>query len=382
MAIELFTYDDAIQHLTDQFEAVTSSNTRIGRNARRAVDNVYRDFPNLTRWTYYTRRTTLKTVASYSTGTVAYDHAGGSSERMVTLTTGTWPTWARFGTIRLNSVDYRIASRVSDSVITLLEEDNPGDDIAAGATYTLWRGTYPLPVDFRKLMSLVDVSQSKQMPIISVGEWQRRRSITHDSPGVPWSAAIFGDGEYYGGLQLALEPPPSSIRSYDMLYEAKPRDLNVVSFASGTVNTSGTGGTISTGTLPQNIAGSVVRFSSSATAPTNKYGSNPFYEQRVIQSRDGDTTFTMDQALTSNLTGVAYTISDPIDLENVMMQTGFLRMCEAEFAKIQNLEDYGERLVIAQKACRDAAGNDRRTLAAGPTTDIVRRWRDLPVTTD
>lgn len=383
MAIELFTYSDAVEHLRDVFDFTDTS--RLGRNARRAVDNVYREFPNMTRWTYYVRRQTLATSASQSSSTVTYDHTGGSSERMVTLASGTWPSWARFGVIRLDSVDYRVATRVSDTVLTLFEEDNPGDDLAAGTTYELSRAAYPLPLDFRRLLTLVDVDQSLQTPLISPQEWQRRRALLHDNPGVPWAATIMGDGDYYGALQLAFEPPPSTVRSFDMLYEAKPRDINIVSYATGTVSTSSTTVTGSGTTFPTDCVGSIIRFgvSASSTAVTNKYGTNPFTEQRVITARGGATNLTVDVAPTSAYSaGTAFSISDPIDMENVAMRTAFLRMIEAEYAKLTQLKDWAERFALAQQACRIATGNDRRDTAAQPAGDILRRWRDLPVTTD
>lgn len=73
---------------------------------------------------------------TYSTGTVAYDHTGGANERQLTLSGGTWPTWAKLpGRVFINDDWYALNTRVSDTVVTLTSGDNPGSDIAAGASY-------------------------------------------------------------------------------------------------------------------------------------------------------------------------------------------------------------------------------------------------------
>lgn len=73
---------------------------------------------------------------SYSTGTVVYDHTGGANERQLTLTGGTWPTWAKSpGRIFINEDWYSLDTRVSDSIVTLKSTDNPGADVASTTFY-------------------------------------------------------------------------------------------------------------------------------------------------------------------------------------------------------------------------------------------------------
>lgn len=69
---------------------------------------------------------------TYSTGTVVYDHTGGANERQLTLTSGTWPTWAKLpGRIFINNDWYSLDTRVSDSIVTLRITDNPGSDVSS-----------------------------------------------------------------------------------------------------------------------------------------------------------------------------------------------------------------------------------------------------------
>ena len=83
-------------------------------------------------WRYMDRWFKFTTDASYSTGSITYDHTGGSSERLVTLASGTWPTWAAYGIVLINQQMYQVEQRLSDTTLTLTEQANPGSDLAAG----------------------------------------------------------------------------------------------------------------------------------------------------------------------------------------------------------------------------------------------------------
>lgn len=341
--------------------------TRLGRIARRAVDTVYRDLPYRKNWRYYQRRQTLQTVASYSTGTIEYDHTGGSSERLVTLTTGTFPSWTKFGKIVIEDVTYRIATNPSSSTITLYEEDNPGADVAAGTTYTLYRSEYPTPIDFRRNIRLYDLTDQEEIPIIGVGEAHALAVGVDNTPDTPRRAYLRNVADHYGVWSIEFLPPPSAIRSYDLSYEAKPRDIGslgasgAITYATGTVSTSGTTVTGSGTTFPTYCAGAVIRFGTSAsgTAVTNKFGANPFTEQRIVASRDSATQLTLDAAPTSAYSaGTAFSISDLIDIHPGGMTTAFLRMIEAECAKMLNMKDYPEREAVALRALDRAMENE------------------------
>lgn len=338
---------------------VTTSGTRLGRLARIAIDNVYRDLPYRRRWRYYERRATFETVASYSTGTIAFDYTGGSSERLVTLTTGTFPSWAKFGRIIIDDVHYRIATNPSSTTLTLYEEDNPGEDVASGTTYTLYRNEYALPTDFRRIIRLYDTEDEQEIPLVDFADAQRMLIGVDDTPDTPRFAYVRNTGDYMGVWSVEFSPPPSAARTYDISYEAKPRDILTASYTTGTVSTSGTTATFSASGLPTSVLpGAVVRFSSDATAVTNKFGSNPFIEQRVLVAKTSATVWTLDQALTTDATSDAYSVSDPIDVHPGAMTTAFLRMIEAECAKLLNMKDYGERFAVAQRALMQAIENE------------------------
>lgn len=91
-------------------------------------------------WPHLLRKGYLSLNAPYSTGTIAL--VNGSAT--VTLTTGTWPSWAASGKIFINNQIIDIATRVSDSQVTMA--DVWGADGISG-TYTLYQNEYDLPDD-------------------------------------------------------------------------------------------------------------------------------------------------------------------------------------------------------------------------------------------
>jgi pilus assembly protein CpaC len=86
------------------------------------------------------------TNAPYSTGTIAYTQA----TRTVTLTGGTWPSWAQYGVLVIGNVLYRVAAKPTSTTLVLTAMSNPGVDVPAGAMFTLIKG--------------------KQRPLIAVGD--------------------------------------------------------------------------------------------------------------------------------------------------------------------------------------------------------------------
>ena len=93
---------------------------RANADIRRAIIDAYREMPQLHNWTNYIAVGRIFCNASYSTGTVAYDHTGGSNERQLTLTDGVWPTWTDRGYVRIGLVNHYVDRRISDTVVTLL----------------------------------------------------------------------------------------------------------------------------------------------------------------------------------------------------------------------------------------------------------------------
>lgn len=374
--IPLTTYQDMYEHILDAFDIVDAPG-RPSRNARRAVMNAYRDLPRITRWNYFDRRIVLNTVASQTTGTIAYTN----SSRTVTLTGATFPTNAKYYKIIISGVTYDIDAYVTSTTVTLGENSNPGADVAASTTYTLFRDTYELPNDFIRLRQVWDSEGNYRLRARTSDQQMTLGEVAYDTPGDPWFYTIMNSADRTSGMAIVFTPPPSSAEAFTILYEAAPRDLRIQEYSSGTVSTSGTAVTLTDGVFPTHCAGSVIRFSENTTKPTSlagglSEGDNQYYEERTILTRSSDTAAVIDSALTSDQSGVAYTVSDPIDFEPGAMLSAFQLMCESEYCRLAGLEkELGSRHAMAQQAVRRAIEFDARygNVESAPDYNVLRR---------
>lgn len=363
----LWTFQDVIEHLADGHDV-----TRTGKNqrdARRAVLQAYRELPQKHSWNYYQRQRLLQTSAVYSTGTIAVDVTGGAHERMVTLSDGTWPTWAALGRLIIDGVHYEVKSRESSTIITLEPNSYPTSDVASGTAYQIYQSGYLLPADFKRLLRLWDVDGNYEI-IQSLPQSQHLGLVSYDdTPGDPRHCTIRGQSDYYGRMFLQFGPPPSSERTYEMFYEATPQPLTLDYYSTGTVTLTADSATVTGNgtTFPVDAitAGTILRVSSSATAPTSIHGNlsgvdNPFSEQYVVKSRDSATQLTLESAATVSRTTVAYTLSSPIDIEPNAMYTAFLNMAEAEYARRKQDPQWQRFLPAVKQSLIESLENDNR----------------------
>lgn len=357
----LITYQDLYEHICDSFD-LDDIPSRGTRNARRAVLSAYRDLTRLHRWEYFNREYILVTVAKQTTGSIEYTN----STRTVTLTGATFPTNARLYKIIISDVVYEIDSYTSSTEVVLRVDSNPGADVSSGTSYTLFRDTYELPNDVRRVHQVWDTDSNFQLFDQRADSQMAISEVAYSSPATPWFYTIRASGDRVGGMAIVLTPPTDTATKFAILYEATPRALRIQEYSLGTVTTSGTTVTLSDGVLPLDIVGSVIRVSTNETKPTAlvgglSEGNNQYYEERVITARASDTSCTIESALTSDQTNVAYTISDPLDLEPVAMLSALQLRAETEYCRLAGLDkEYRLRKGLADQEFRLAIESDRR----------------------
>lgn len=355
----LWTFMDGIDHLLD-WTGSSSGDDKYIRKFKRAILNAYREVTTMRLWSYAFKRARISTVANYDTGTIAYTH----STRTVTLTGGTWPTWAALGTLLIDNVEYQISSRDSASALTLSVNSNPGVNVASGTSYNLYQDQYTLPVDFTSAGMFKDAENCISLRMVEPDAWMSLHDVAL-TPSQPDCAAIMASPDYQGVLALFVYPPPDDVYHFDYVYQRQPRQLLTPQYNTGTVTTSGTAVTGTGTAFTAAMVGSVIRFSSSTSvAPTGLAGANPFTEQRIITAVGSGTGLTIDSALTSELTGVKYEISDPIDVEQGAMFSLFLRCCEYELGLMLNKkEDMRALMENKRQAAILAKEADNRSFA-------------------
>ena len=338
MAVDdgLLTYHDVLDYVT----ALTDGGARTKdlRLFKEAILGAYRDVASAAEWDYYMTEGRVDLVASYSTGTVAYDHTGGANELQLTLSGGTWPTWARYGRVRIDDVVYPVDDRISNSIVTLDTSMNPGADISAGTSYEMYRSVYPLPSDMWRLYD-VAVEKSFWVPYyITPTQWLQRERFVQSS-GQTWAWTIMKSPDDEGRWALWVDPSPSTAEPLGFIYRRRPRTLRwAVTETEARSYTAGGSASASTATtstaLPSSMVGSIIRFGTAATHPSGLAGNSPFIEQHKIKSISS-TTVTLDGTLSQAHSSAKIVVSDPIDM-NDQMQEALKAQLEYRLARFSN----------------------------------------------
>lgn len=365
-SVTLLTYYDLVSHLMNYTRGGGMDAEQ--SDYRDAIQFAFRDLVQGREWRYLVSEYRVALDAPYSTGTVAYDYTGGTYERMLTLTTGTWPTWAALGRITIANITYDVEARKSSSVITLAAANSPVADIASGTSYALYHNVYSLPIDFRSIYEPLSESSYGIMQYLEPDQWQHLELVDPSSSGSPIFWTIMGDPNFLGQMAIVVQPNASTSQGIRFLYQREPRPLRYTGYDAndyvGTV--SGTvGGTTVTGTstaFADRHVGSVIRFTQSTATDSTKYptgtgGLNPFTEQKVITARSSATSITVDSALEETYTSKPYTISDPIDLYPAMVNA-LLCCAEYRLSSLRNRDDVGQREVAYRKERMRAANAD------------------------
>lgn len=368
----LFSFQDACELLWESFNPATKPPTgRELRMAKAAVVAAYRDCATAHNWHYYQRRTTLKTDADQSSSTITYTHTGGAYERMVTLAAGSWPTNAVRGSIEIASVPYDVEDRKSSSVITLTANSNPGANVAAGTSYVWYRDAYPLPVNFRKLLAIIDCTNPGRRLEYMAPSSHLITSRDWNGVGDADWYTIRNEGDYLGSLALVLGPAPDAAKSYELLYTITPAQLATYKYSTGTISCTAASTTVTgSGTaFAQSHVGCIMRFTTSTTSePTDVVGTidgtaNPYLAQRIVTAVSDSATLTIDAAVssTTTLTDTKYTLSDPIDVEPLTMRSYFEALCAYHYARLTKRKEQREMLADAHRALLMAMANDSRS---------------------
>ena len=347
-AAELVTYQDAVERVLAHWDRHNSG--RDAYFARSAVAEALRKMGQY-RWKWYQSTLLVTTTADYSTGTITYDHTGGTYERELTLATGTWPALAALGQVLIDEVAYEIETRVSDTVVQLRADSNPGADVAAGTAYKWFRNKYRLPPDIIELGEPKDLGRRTGGPDLAQFHPDRSLGVdavwNYEPTEYPWGYSIERDRRASGKV-MRIAPPPSSARTYAMACRWMPRPVKTEKYQTGTVTTtSGSTAVVGTGTdWTSAHVGCVIRIASTSKPPTSQYGArindsdlemehNPATVTRIITAVTDSTHLTLDADPEVSITSKAHVISDPIDIDWNVCGIYWDRMCEYFFARNQ-----------------------------------------------
>lgn len=264
-------------------------------------------------WNYYKTVGLFTGSVPYSTGTIEFDFTGGTYERQVTLTGGTWPDWAQYGTVAVNNVPYDVSRRISSTVLTLKENSSPSSDIAAGTIYQIYRTRYPLPSNFVSMHKPVINSQYTQLGYVTYDQFLTRRNF-NDGPGQPSMFTVIDDG--LGQKQVQIWNPPDQAYAFQYEYKRKPvlpvvvdESTGKISLTAASVNVTG----VST-MFTQAMNSAVLRVSYDQKKPTAFDSINPPQSEHVIEAVSSTTALELTEAAAQSAASRGYTISSRVDV--------------------------------------------------------------------
>lgn len=376
----LYTYSDAVESLIDYLGG-SISDVAV-RDCKRAVHDAYRDLANAHTWTYLYDLGRIITSSPYTAGTMTYLQSSGTYPRQVTLATGTWPSWAGSGFIRIDTVNFRVDQRISDTVVTLTETLNPGVDIPVSVGFTLYQDTYLLPADYIAQDQAMYERNFCGMTYTHPRDWAYENRYRF-AEGVPEFYTIMGNRQIPGRLFLYLFPFPSETKTIDFIYKRRPRALTHYRVNTGTSALS-LGSTVVSGSgtsWDSTMVGSTLRVSGSAQPPTGYTGPNPSVFESIILAVTSPTSLTTYDPSPVSISSAVYLISDPIDIEIGAMLNGYKRGCEMQISMNRTLKDKPSAKLQYRDALVEAKEADSRSFAgrhAGPKHALRLRLRDMP----
>ena len=137
-------------------------------------------------WSFLRPVRTIVTTPPYATGTVTIEQP---TPTVVTLSGGTWPEWAANGVLRVRGAEYEVASRDSNTQITL---STPAEAVSA-APFSMPRRYYDLEDDFGAIEGPITYPPHVSCPpirLVSEASLRVMRQEGRPIDGRPHSAAV------------------------------------------------------------------------------------------------------------------------------------------------------------------------------------------------
>lgn len=359
-----------------QTVAASASEGRAVQIARVAVKDGVQLLSTETDWKYKLGHFNFATSAKYTTGTVEYDHTGGTYERQLTLTSGTWPAWAQNGTVLISSVPYEVESRISDTVLTLKDTSNPGADVASGTSYSMYRQSYTLPADCMSVTAMQRMADWNPTYVQPADLHQML--ITQEYTGQPRHWSVLADPASPNQKAIWFYPAPDSAEAYQVLFRRRSSDLRIFNTTTGTVSASA-GGSVVTGvgtSFNANMVGGVLRFGDASNVPNSlEAQENQYVEEAEILAVDSATSLRLTGAVSNTFSGVKFRISSKIQFDDGPMLYAAQCASRMRFTNLMNQSAEQSRgAYAAYQQAKMAAAREDGCQNDTPTGSRLDRW--------
>jgi hypothetical protein len=373
-----FTFGDAVEHALNWLGSSALNADRDRSDARRAAIAGLRSLGEAHPWTHYVTLGRINTVSPFGTGTIRFQVSGGSAPNLVTLSGGTWPSWAPGASLRIGERLYPVAQSLSGTTLILAGDTSPLEDVPAGTTFKLFQDTYALPADWRQADVGISERHFSDLTYVAPQNWLRWVRSYQDAAN-PCVYTVTTDVRYPGRYVARLWPIPQEARTIDYVYRRSPRPLRFQGVREGTVSvTSGSNILTGIGTrFRREHVGSVVRITdpvapTPGATPTAEWGLNPYVHETRIMTATNLVSVVMEASAPVTGSRLGYIISDPVDINAAAMLTAYQRAIEWQMSLLRSMTDKPNPRAAWDRALTEAMAADN--VYSGPM--VVR---EVPV---
>jgi hypothetical protein len=336
------------------------------RDIRTAIHRAYDELTTIRDWAYYHVHGRVITDAPYATGTVT------SSGATVTLTSGTWPSWAATGAyLKVGEQIARVASRTSGSVV-VLDSDLPFKADVTAAPYQLYRTVYPLPDDFRNMDEPSDEYNWWSGVYVTPDQAMKLERVSNTS-GSPLHWTIIKDPDS-SGWAIKLIGYPTERETIDFTYRRTARPIRYSghepALRQGTIARTGAAVTGSGTAFTSAMIGSVLRIGDTTNFPGAIESMTPWVSESRITASSGSSSLTTEDSGTVS-SSTKYLITDPIDIPDHMAQA-MDSCCDYWLARIRNTSP-DKAFGMYQRDLRLAMERDQMAPLSGRSREV---WHD------
>jgi hypothetical protein len=363
------TMFDVVEHLiTSSFGGPQDAEQR---DIRTAVHRAYDELTQIRDWSYYSIHSRIVTSPSYTAGTV------GITSGTVTLTNGSFATAgitaanAKYWTLKAGDRTYPISAYGGATSLTV---DSSFDDIdvTAGATYAVYRTSYPLPSDFRNMDEPSDEYNWWAGLYITPDEAMKLERVSNSS-GEPYHWTIIKD-PVSSGWAIKLIGYPTAQETIDFTYRRTARQIRYsgheASARAGTISRSSATVTGTSTQFTSAMVGSVLRVGDTTNSPGPLTSITPYVSESKIASYASATSVTTEDSGTI-ASSTKYLVTDPIDLP-AHLHNAMYSASEYWLARIRN-QAADKAFGLYQRDLRLAMEMDQLAPLSGRSEQI---WHD------
>lgn len=337
------------------------------RDIRTAIHRAYDELTTIRDWAYYHVHGRVITDAPYSTGTVT------SSGATVTLSGGTWPTWAATGGyLKVGEQICRVASRTSGTVLVLDSSLALKQDITAASPYSLYRTVYPLPADFRNMDEPSDEYNWWSGLYVTPDQAMKLERVSNTS-GSPLHWTVLKDPDSTGWA-IKLIGYPTERETLDFTYRRTARPIRYsgheAALRQGTISRSSASVTGSGTAFSDAMIGSILRVGDTTNVPGPIESLTPWVSEAKITAVGSVTGMTTDASGTV-AGSTKYLVADPIDIAP-HMHMAMDSACDYWLARIRGTGE-DKAFQMYQRDLRLAMEQDQLAPLSGRSSQV---WHD------